>query len=64
MRLLFSFAWGLVSNVDLYVDYSVGFVDAIAAADFVGLQLQLEWPWQLNHGYLTIDFTIAFSRDI
>ena len=42
MRLLFSFAWGLVSNVDLYVDYSVGFVDAIAAADFVGLQLRLE----------------------
>ena len=56
---MLNLAWDLVFNVDLYVDYSIGFVDAIVAADFV-VGLRLERPWQLNHGYLTIDFTTAF----
>ena len=52
-----------MSNVDLYVSYFVGFMDAIIAADFARLQLVI--PWQLIHGYLTIDFTTAFvGRDI
>ena len=49
MRLLLNPVWGLASNVDLYVDYFIGFKVAIIAADFAMLRLDL--PWQLNHGY-------------